>query len=96
VSLDKLTNFDITNISGQGLNFIEVDGEGTQEYKLDFMALKLGMYRFKLIFRIKETGETLYHNFAITVVDLQNKTELKEEMKDNAPQTGNDKESNFN
>jgi hypothetical protein len=83
VSLDKLTNFDFTNISGQGLNFIEVDGEGTQEYKVDFMAIKLGMYNFKLIFRVKETGEYLYHNFAITVVDLQNPTNFKEEMKDN-------------
>jgi hypothetical protein len=60
----------------RGSNLLDVDGEGSKDYKLNFLALKTGIYKFRLTFMIKETGEYLFYNFAITVEDSQDVEEI--------------------
>lgn len=61
----------------RGSNLLDVDGEGSKDYKLNFLALKTGVYKFRLTFMIKETGEYLFYNFAITVEDSQEFEEIQ-------------------
>ena len=63
----KVDNAEKSGLFIRGSNIIDVDGEGSKEYKLNFLALKSGVYKFKLTFLIKETGEYMFYNFAITV-----------------------------
>lgn len=53
----------------RGSNLFDVDGEGSKEYKLNFLALKTGVYKFRVTFLIKDSGEYMFYNFAITVED---------------------------
>jgi hypothetical protein len=41
------------------------------------LALKTGVYKFKLTFLIKESGEYLFYNFAITVEDSTDVEEIQ-------------------
>ena len=60
----------------RGSSIIDVDGEGAKDYKLNFLALKAGVYKFKLTFLIKESGEYMFYNFAITVDESQEIEEI--------------------
>jgi len=60
----------------RGSNILDVDGEGSKDYKLNFLALKQGVYKFRLTFMIKESGEYMFYNFAITVGESTDTEEI--------------------
>lgn len=60
----------------RGSNILDVDGEGSKEYKLNFLALKTGVYKFRLTFLIKSSGEYMFYNFAVTVDESQDIEEI--------------------
>lgn len=47
----------------------DVAGESEKDYKLNFLALRAGVYKFKSTFTAKDSGEYCFYNFAITVED---------------------------
>ena len=65
--MGKLDNFNTYDIYIRGDKIIEIDGEGSKEYKLNFSAPKSGVYKFKLTFLNEENGEYMLYNFTITV-----------------------------
>lgn len=72
----KVENADNKGLFIRGSSIIDVDGEGSKDYKLNFLALKAGVYKFKLTFLIKESGEYMFYNFAITVDESQEIEEI--------------------
>ena len=53
----------------RGANTFDVAGESHKDYKLNFLALRAGVYRFKSTFTAQDSGEYLYYTFQITVED---------------------------
>lgn len=53
----------------RGAKVFDVAGENKKEYKLNFLALKAGVYKFKTTFKAKDSGEYLFYTFVITVED---------------------------
>jgi len=46
-----------------------VAGESHKDYKLNFLALRAGVYKFKCTFLAKDSGEYLFYTFQVTVED---------------------------
>ena len=53
----------------RGANTFDVAGESHKDYKLNFLALRAGTYKFKTTFKHESSGEYIFYNFAITVED---------------------------
>lgn len=53
----------------RGANTFDVAGESHKDYKLNFLALRSGVYKFKSTFVAKDSGEYLYYTFQVTVED---------------------------
>jgi hypothetical protein len=51
----------------RGANTFDIAGESHKEYKLNFLALRAGIYKFSVNFKEKTSGEYIFYNFAITV-----------------------------
>lgn len=65
----KVDNVEKAGLFIRGSNLFDVDGEGSKDYKLNFLALKIGVYKFRVTFLMKESGEYMFTNFVITVED---------------------------
>ena len=65
----KLTQrFEATwKVEGAVDNTFDIAGESHKEYKLNFLALRAGIYKFSVNFKEKTSGEYIFYNFAITV-----------------------------
>ena len=72
----KVENTENSGLFIRGSNLFDVDGEGSKEYKLNFLSLKTGVYKFRVTFLMKESGEYIFHNFVITVEDSQDIEEI--------------------
>lgn len=72
----KVENVEKAGLFIRGSNLFDVDSEGSKEYKLNFLALKTGVYKFRVTFLIKDSGEYMFYNFAITVEDSQEIEEI--------------------
>ena len=53
----------------RGAKVFDVAGESAKEYKLNFLALRAGVYKFTTTFKAKDSGEYIFYTFAITVED---------------------------
>jgi len=53
----------------RGANTFDVAGESHKDYKLNFLALRAGAYKFKCTFKDNESGEYIFYMFVITVED---------------------------
>ena len=53
----------------RGANTFDVAGETHKDYKLNFLALRAGVYKFKCTFKHTESGEYIFYKLAITVED---------------------------
>lgn len=51
----------------RGANTFDIAAESFKEYKLNFLALKAGAYKFNVTFREKVTGEYIFYQFNVTV-----------------------------
>jgi len=51
----------------RGANTFDVAGGNTKDYKMNFLALRTGVYKYKVTFKAKETGEYVFYNVQITV-----------------------------
>lgn len=47
----------------RGANTFDVAGESHKDYKLNFLALRAGVYKFKCTFLAKDSGEYLFYTF---------------------------------
>ena len=57
---------------------LDIGGESSKEYKLNFMAYKVGLYKFVVTFKNESTGEYLFYKMQIqaTEPDLIERIEL--------------------
>jgi len=53
----------------RGANTFDVNGETHKDYKLNFLALRAGLYKFKCTFKHEPTGEFIFYTFEVTVQD---------------------------
>lgn len=53
----------------RGANTFDVAGESHKDYKLNFLALRAGTYRFRCEFKHEASGEFIFYKFEITVQD---------------------------
>ena len=53
----------------RGANTFDVAGESHKDYKLNFLALRAGSYKFKTVFKHDSSEEFIFYNFVITVED---------------------------
>lgn len=51
----------------RGAKTFDVGGSSTKDYKLNFLSLKTGSYKFKVTFKAEKTGEYAYFNVDVTV-----------------------------
>ena len=51
----------------RGANTFDVASESFKEYKLNFLSLKTGSYKFKVTFKAEKTGEYAFFNVDVTV-----------------------------
>ena len=51
----------------RGATIFDIAGESYKEYKLNFLALRAGVYKFNVTFKEKVTGEYIFYQFAVTV-----------------------------
>lgn len=51
----------------RGANAFDIGGNSTKDYKLNFLSLKSGQYRFTATFKAVETGEYLFYSVDVTV-----------------------------
>lgn len=51
----------------RGANTFDVAGGVTKDYKMNFLSLRTGVYKYKVTFKAKETGEYVFFNVQITV-----------------------------
>jgi len=51
----------------RGANAFDVGGKSTKEYKLNFLSLKSGRYRFQATFKAEKTGEYAFYHVDVTV-----------------------------
>jgi hydrocephalus-inducing protein len=51
----------------RGANTFDIAGESSKEYKLNFLALKSGVYKFNVTFKENTTGEYIFYQFQVTV-----------------------------
>jgi len=51
----------------RGAKTFDVGGSSTKEYKLNFLSLKTGSYKFKVTFKAEKTGEYAFFNVDVTV-----------------------------
>jgi len=55
----------------RGANTFDIAGESVKEYKLYFLAMKVGVYKFTATFKEKSSGEYIFYQFAITVEECK-------------------------
>lgn len=53
----------------RGANTFDVAGESHKDYKLNFLALRAGVYKFTSTFKAKDSGEFIFYTYQITVED---------------------------
>jgi hypothetical protein len=53
----------------RGANTFDVAGESHKDYKLNFLALRAGQYKFTATFKAPDSGEYIFYNFQVTVED---------------------------
>ena len=53
----------------RGANTFDVAGESHKDYKLNFLALRAGTYKFKTVFKHEDSDEYIFYTFVITVED---------------------------
>jgi len=51
----------------RGANAFDVGGSSTKDYKLNFLSLRSGHYRFEATFKAQKTGEYAFYNVDVTV-----------------------------
>ena len=51
----------------RGANTFDIAGDASKDYKLNFLALRAGAYKFTTTFKVKETGEYMFYNFQVNV-----------------------------
>lgn len=51
----------------RGATIFDIAGESHKEYKLNFLALKAGVYKFSVTFMEKTTREYIFYNFVVNV-----------------------------
>jgi len=68
----------------RGANTFDVGANSTKEYKLNFLALKAGTYKFKVTFQVEKTGEYAFYNVIVTVTeaDIIRKIELVSQVRE--------------
>jgi hydrocephalus-inducing protein len=62
----------------RGANMLDLGGDSGKEYKLSFMAYKVGVYKFMITFKNDATGEYLFYKMQVqaTEPDLIERIEL--------------------
>lgn len=62
----------------RGANTIDVGGESSKDYKLSFLAYKVGIYKFVITFKNETSGEYLFYKMQVqaTESDLLERIEL--------------------
>ena len=53
----------------RGANTFDVAGESHKDYKINFLALRAGQYKFTATFKAADSGEYIFYNFQVTVED---------------------------
>ena len=53
----------------RGANTFDIAGDAAKDYKLNFLALRAGLYKFTTTFKVKETGEYMFYNFQVNVAE---------------------------
>ena len=61
----------------RGANTFDVASESFKEYKLNFLALKSGVYKFNVNFRESTTGEYIFYQFSVTVEESKDVEKLE-------------------
>jgi len=61
----------------RGSDTFDVAGESHRDYKLNFMALRAGVQKFKLTFKAKDSGEYVFYQFQITVEENKEVEEIE-------------------
>lgn len=61
----------------RGASTFDIAGESDKEYKLNFLALRAGSYKFSVSFREKQSGEYIFYQFAVTVEESKNVEQLE-------------------
>lgn len=51
----------------RGANTFDVTGDSYKDYKLNFLSLKAGVFKFKLTFKAKNSSEYIFYNFEVKV-----------------------------
>jgi len=72
----------------RGANTFDIAGESFKEYKLNFLALRSGVYKFSVNFKEKTTGEYIFYQFAVTVEECKDveKFELVSSIRESCSQ----------
>lgn len=72
----------------RGANTFDIAGESYKEYKLNFLALKSGVYKFNVNFRENTSGEYIFYQFAVTVEESKDveKIELVSAVRESCSQ----------
>lgn len=66
-----------TSLFIRGASTFDIAGESDKEYKLNFLALRSGTYKFTVNFREKTTGEYIFYNFTVTVEESKDVEKLE-------------------
>lgn len=63
---------------------LDVAGESTKDYKLNFMAYKAGVYKFVITFKNESSGEYLFYKMQIqsTEPDIIDRIELSSAIRE--------------
>lgn len=63
---------------------LDVAGESTKDYKLNFMAYKTGVYKFVITFKNESSGEYLFYKMQIqsTEPDIIDRIELSSAIRE--------------
>lgn len=72
----------------RGANAFDVGGSSTKDYKLNFLSLKHGQYRFKATFKAQPTGEYSFYYVNVTVnePELMGTIELASQVRESVSQ----------
>jgi len=72
----------------RGANAFDVGGQSTKEYKLNFLSLKSGQYRFEVTFKADKTGEYAFYTVDVNVeeAELVDTIELASQVRESVSQ----------
>lgn len=49
----------------------DISGGGSKDYKLNFMAMRAGIYKLTCTFKVESTGEFIVYKVNVTVVESE-------------------------